>query len=75
MGKMKKYFKGVAEEAHRVRWPVGKELWRSVAIVVTITIVCCLVLVLADYVTYQIMAAFQQNIPSTLVSSSSGVAM
>lgn len=69
MRKTKKYFRGVAEEAHRIRWPSAKDLWRSVGIVLGITIICCLVLVLADYLTYQIIHAFSANIPSSASSS------
>lgn len=72
MRKISKYFKGVAEEAHRVRWPSSKELWKAVAIVVVITVVCCLVLLLCDYLTYQMVHAFQQQIPSTNDSSAAG---
>lgn len=72
MRKISKYFKGVAEEAHRVRWPSSKELWKSVAIVVVITVVCCLVLLLCDYLAYEMYSAFQQQIPSTTTSSTGG---
>jgi len=70
MRKLKKYFKGVAEEAHRVRWPSGKELWKSVAVVCVITIICCLVLLLSDYIASQMMKAFSKNMPSTSTSDS-----
>lgn len=65
MRKINKYFKGVAEEAHRVRWPSSKELWKSVAIVLVITIICCLVLLLSDYIAAQMMKAFGANKPTT----------
>lgn len=74
MKKISRYFKGVAEEAHRVRWPSGKELWKAVAIVVVITVICCLILLLSDYVAYLMRDAFQQQIPSSSSSSSGEVA-
>ena len=40
MKKIRKYFKGVAEEAHRVRWPSAKELWPAVGVVIGVTVIC-----------------------------------
>ena len=49
MKKIRKYFKGVAEEAHRVRWPSAKELWPAVGIVIGVTVICAIVLAISDY--------------------------
>ena len=75
MKKISRDFKGVAEEAHRVRWPSGKELWKAVAIVVVITVICCLVLLLSDYVAYLMRDAFQQQIPNSSTDSSTSAAV
>ena len=72
MRKISRYFKGVAEEAHRVRWPNSKELWTAVAIVMVVVVVCCLVLVLCDYVSYLMIDAFRGQVPTSDSSSSSG---
>ena len=50
MKKISKYFRGVAEEARRIRWPNQKLLWKSVAIVLTIAIVSALFIVLSDLI-------------------------
>lgn len=71
MRKIRRYFTGVAEEAHRVRWPSSKELWKAVGIVLALTIICALVLLLSDYLALEIMKAFNINV-STSSSSSSG---
>lgn len=71
MRKLNKYFKGVAEEAQRVRWPSSKELWKAVGIVLVITIICSLVLLLSDYIAAEMMKAFSKNMPSTSTSDSS----
>ena len=73
MRKIGRYFKGVAEEAHRVRWPGSKELWKAVAIVVVILVICCLVLLLSDYIAYEMRSAFEGQIPSTATSSGTSV--
>ena len=63
MNKISKYFRGVAEEARRVRWPDQKTLWKAVAVVVVIATVAALGTVLSDYLTVQIMKAFENAIP------------
>ncbi len=65
MNKFTRYFKGVGEEARRIRWPSQKELWRAVAIVLVITIVAALFIYLSDYLAIQIMKAFEYAFPST----------
>lgn len=69
MNKIAKYFLGVAEEAKRVRWPDQKTLWKAVAVVLVISIVAALATVLSDYLTVQIMRAFENALPSSSGSS------
>lgn len=69
MKKIKKYFKGVAEEAHRVRWPSARELWPSVGIVIGVTVICAIVLAISDYLALQILQAFQRVNPNTASST------
>jgi preprotein translocase SecE subunit len=69
MNKISKYFRGVAEEARRVRWPDQKTLWKAVAVVVVIATVAALGTVLSDYLTVQIMKAFENAIPSKTSSA------
>lgn len=70
MKKIKRYFKGVAEEAHRVRWPSAKELWPAVGVVLGVTIICAIVLAISDYLALEILRAFQRVNPNTESSSS-----
>ena len=46
--KIKRYFKGVVEQAKMVRWPTRKDLLSSVAIVLGVVIVAALALSLSD---------------------------
>lgn len=48
MSKIKRYFKGVVEQAKMVRWPSRKELLSSVAIVLGVVVVAALALSLSD---------------------------
>ena len=78
MHKISKYFRGVNEEARRIRWPDRKTLWKAVAIVLVISIVAALAIYLSDYLTMQIMKAFETVWPDKSSSgdsanSSSGV--
>ena len=79
MKKISKYFRGVAEEARRIRWPNQKLLWKSVAIVLTIAIVSALFIVLSDFLTLYINRgfsnAFSTSTSSTISSSSVSAAM
>ena len=75
MNKMKKYFRGVAEEARRIRWPDQKTLWKAVAIVLSIAIVTALFITMFDYLVLYINRgisdAMKQGSTSTDSSSSS----
>jgi len=71
MNKITRYFKGVGEEARRVRWPDQKTLWKAVGIVLVISIVCALFIALFDYLTVQIMRAIDSAIPASSTSGSS----
>ena len=75
MNKISKYFRGVAEEAKRVRWPDQKTLWKSVAIVLVIATVAALAIVLSDYLTVLIMRSFEIAMPTSGTSNSSAAAM
>ncbi|MBQ8141852.1 MAG: preprotein translocase subunit SecE [Bacilli bacterium] len=74
MNKIGKYFRGVAEEAKRVRWPDSKLLWKSVAIVLTITIVTALSITLFDWMAIQINRAFDIAFPKDSSSASNTAA-
>lgn len=74
MNKISKYFRGVAEEAKRVRWPDQKTLWRAVSIVLVISIVAALATVLSDYLVVLIMRAFEIALPTSSSSSDSSAA-
>lgn len=63
--KITKYFRGVAEEARRVRWPDQKTLWKAVAVVLVITTVAALATILSDYLTILIMRSFDIALPTS----------
>jgi len=69
--KLSKYFRGVGEEARRIRWPDQKTLWKYVGIVLLISIVTALFLYLFDYLAIQINRAFSNAYPKSSASSSS----
>lgn len=71
MSKFTRYFKGVGEEAKRVRWPNQKTLWKAVGIVLVISIVTALFIALFDYLTVQIMRAVDSAMPTSSSGSSS----
>lgn len=70
MKKITAYFKGVGEEARRVRWPNKRKLWTSVGIVLFITVLSALVIYFEDYITVMILKAFETNNPTSSGSSS-----
>lgn len=63
MHKISKYFRGVGEEARRIRWPDRKLLWQSVAKVLVIALVAALVIALSDYLIIQIIQAVEEAYP------------
>ena len=65
MRKIKSYFRGVAEEAHRVRWPKKKDFWSSVA----------LVILLLDFVTLYVIKGFENIGGGSSDSTSSAAAL
>lgn len=72
MKKISSYFRGVAIEARRVRWPNRQKLWSSVGKVVVITVICAVVLLLCDLLAANIVSAFEQaNSHSSSEGSSS----
>lgn len=74
MKKIRSYFRGVAIEAKRVRWPNRSQLWSAVGKVVFITILFALVLLLCDWLAAEVVRAFQRQTPSESSSSSSAAA-
>ncbi len=72
--KLTKYFRGVAEEAKRVRWPDQKTLWKSVAVVLVIATVAALSTMLSDYLTVLIMRSFENALPTSGASNSANAA-
>jgi preprotein translocase SecE subunit len=75
MKKITRYFRGVGEEARRVRWPDQKTLWKAVGIVLLITFVAAGTIALSDWLAIMIMRAFKNAFPSSSASASSAVAM
>lgn len=59
MKKIKNYFKGVAFEAKRVRWPKKKQLWTAVGTVCVIAIVAALVIFFEDWIVAQMLNGFK----------------
>jgi|LAHS01.1.fsa_nt_gb preprotein translocase SecE subunit len=72
MKRIRSYFKGVNQEARRVRWPHKKQLWTAVGVVCVITIVSALVILFEDWITVQILKGFETNMPSSTNSSGGG---
>lgn len=72
MHKISKYFRGVGEEARRIRWPDKRTLGISVAKVLAIAIVAALVMLLSDYLVSEILKAVEEAFPqaSSMTSSS-----
>lgn len=70
MKKITKYFKGVGEEARRVRWPHKRVLWNAVGLVLSVTIVAALGLMLADFLTSQILRSFDNAFPHSSSATS-----
>lgn len=73
MKKISKYFKGVAQEARRIRWPNKTILWSSVGVVRTITVISALALLGCDFITAQILKAFDNAFPSSSTSAVAAV--
>ncbi len=74
MKKVSKYFRGVGEEARRVRWPDQKTLWNSVGIVLLIAVGFALFIYLCDLLTIQIMKGFDNAFPKNSTSTDSSSA-
>ena len=74
MKKINKYFKGVGEEVHRIRWPNRRELWPSVGVVVSVTVVAAIGLLLCDFISTEILRAFEIAFNGGSSSSSSAAA-
>lgn len=74
MNKLKKYFRGVGEEARRIRWPDSKTLWKSVGIVLLISVGFALFIYLCDLLTIQIMKSFENAFKNNTSTDSSSAA-
>jgi preprotein translocase SecE subunit len=74
MNKFTRYFRGVGEEARRIRWPDQKTLWKAVGIVLVIAVFSALFIALADWLTIQIMQGFSNAFPKSSTSSSGAAA-
>ena len=76
MNKRKRYFRGVNDEAKRIRWPSAKQLWKSVVGVLVIAIVTASRSALFDWAAREIRQAFAGIYPkySTSTSTSGEVA-
>ncbi len=59
MSKLSKYFKGVAKEGKRVRWPKKHDLWASIAVVVCVTFFAALCLALSDGLTAKLLGQLE----------------
>ncbi len=70
MHKISKYFRGVGEEARRIRWPDKRTLGLSVAKVLAIAIVAALVMLLSDYLVGEILKAVGEAFPETSAATS-----
>ncbi len=70
MRKIKSYFKGVAFEARRIRWPKKRQLWTSVLTVCIIGLLTGLVIYFEDWITANILHGFEQINPSESSTSS-----
>lgn len=75
MNKISKYFRGVAEEARRIRWPDQKTLWKAVGVVLSISLIAALFIVLSDWLTLYINRGLSNAFNQGSEASSSTVAM
>lgn len=73
MKKLTAYFRGVGQEARRVRWPSRSKLWKSVGTVVLVTVIAALVLVLCDLLAANLLSAFDKQKPSSSAASAATV--
>lgn len=74
MKKISKYFRGVAEEARRVRWPDQKTLWKAVAIVLSIALITALFVTACDYLVMYINRGISDAMKQNSTDSSSSSA-
>lgn len=67
MNKIKRYFRGVIEQAKMVRWPKRKDLLRAVGIVLIVVAVAAIALIISD----GIVGGLLQSLDKQFASSSS----
>lgn len=65
MNKIKRYFKGVVEQAHMVRWPTKKELFKAVGVVLTVVIISAIALSLSDLLISNLLKMLENQRPSS----------
>lgn len=65
MNKIKRYFKGVVEQAHMVRWPTKKELFKAVGVVLTVVIIAAIALSLSDLLISNLLRMLENQRPSS----------
>lgn len=70
MHKISKYFRGVGEEARRIRWPDRRTLGQSVAKVLAIAIVAAAVTLLSDFLISRILTTVEELYPQASSSAS-----
>jgi preprotein translocase SecE subunit len=71
MNKISNYFKGVGQEARRVRWPSRQKLWKAVGTVCVITIVSSLAIFFLDWMVAQVIKGFSEAFPAPSSNGSS----
>lgn len=69
MRKIKTYFKGVALEAKRIRWPKQKQLILAVTTVIIIAVIAGLIIYFEDWIVANMLQGFK-DINSTSSTSS-----
>lgn len=74
MRKIKRYFKGVGTEVRRIRWPNRRELWPSVGVVLSVAVIAALGLLLCDFISSEILRAFESAFSTNSSSSADSVA-
>lgn len=70
MHRIKRYFKGVNREAHRIRWPIKNYLWNNVLVVFGIILVSCVAIYILDLITVQVLKGFNSGYGSASTSGS-----
>ena len=70
MNKIKRYFRGVWEQAKMVRWPKRKDLFQSVGIVLMVVAVAAIALTISDGIISQLLQTLDKQFNSAKDSAS-----